>query len=61
MEMELDDCAGAGFDDSDVYLEGGISGIGPVNSLMPRFEQDERLNEERSRSGKRENSSKKAP
>ena len=36
--MELEDCAG--FDDSDVYPEGGIGIIGPVNSLLPRFEQE---------------------
>ena len=37
--MDLEDCAG--FDDSDVYAEGGIGIVGPVNSLMPRFDQDE--------------------
>ena len=35
--MELEDCAG--FDDSDVLIDGGISG--PVNSLLPRFDQEE--------------------
>ena len=35
--MELQDCAGYG-DDSDVW-DGVASGIGPVNSLLPRFDQ----------------------
>ena len=37
--MDLEDYSG--FDDSDVYPEGGIGIIGPNNSLMPRFEQDD--------------------
>lgn len=50
--MELEDC---GFEDSDVYLEGGASAIGPVNhSLVPRFEPEESDDTGRStnRSGK---------
>ena len=37
--VEYQDCAG--FEDSDVFLEGHIGSIGPVNSLLPRFEHDE--------------------
>lgn len=60
--MELGDCDG--YDDSDVVLEGGISAIGPVNTLMPRFaEEDHRESQrdgqnERSSSNKRDTSGK---
>lgn len=37
--IELEDCA-ADLDDSDVLLDNGISAIGQVNSLLPRFEPD---------------------
>ena len=36
--VEYQDCAG--FEDSDVFLEGHIGSVGPVNSLLPRFEHD---------------------
>ena len=55
--MDLEDFAG--FEDSEVYLEGGVAGIGPLNSLMPRFEQDDHLHDQASRSAKRETNSKK--
>ena len=54
--MELEDCAG--FDDSDVYPEGGLGIIGPVNSLMPRFDQEE-TSPEKVRTAKREETSSK--
>ena len=54
--MDLEDYAG--FDDSDVYPEGGIGTIGPVNSLMPRFEQEDNQNQP-SRAPKKDSSSKK--
>ena len=28
-----------GFGDSEVYLDGGIGGLGPVNTLLPRFDR----------------------
>ena len=34
--MELGDC---GYDDSDVLLDHGISAVGRVDSLLPRFDQ----------------------
>ena len=37
--MELDDCVG--FDDSDVILDNGISMLGRINPLMPRFEDED--------------------
>ena len=60
--MELQDCADAGYDDSDVVLEGGFSAIGRVNTLMPRFcEEEPRISargDERSNSNKRDTSGK---
>ena len=55
--MELEDCGG--FDDSDVYPEGGFGISGPVNSLMPRFDQEDNTSPEKVRAVKRETSSKK--
>ena len=40
--MDLEDYAG--FDDSDVYPEGGLGIVGPVNSLLPRFDQEDSAN-----------------
>ena len=61
--MELQDYDGMG--DSDVLLDGGFSGIGPINGLQPRFEPDEteesdrQLRTDRTSSKKRDTSNKK--
>ena len=55
--MDLEDCAG--FDDSDVYPEGGLGIVGPVNSLMPRFDQEDSANQP-TRSTKKDTNSRKA-
>ena len=55
--MDLEDYAG--FDDSDVYPEGGLGIVGPVNSLLPRFDQEDSANQP-TRSAKKETNSRKA-